>query len=117
MLAIVPEYVTLRNIKMLNAQNGARIKAWAGQGVGSGIVKNITFTGFTESNVDNPIIIDQVGTVKDNAAVPVILTRCPVLYDRCRCMRRVSFQRPHTGCVVQQVRIATSSKLQSAECG
>lgn len=45
---------------MSNAQNGARIKTWAGKGVGSGIVKNITFTGFVESNVDNPVVIDQV---------------------------------------------------------
>ena len=35
-----------RNIRMSNAQNGVRIKAWAGKGVGSGIVKNITFEGF-----------------------------------------------------------------------
>ena len=45
---------------MANAQNGARIKAFAGFGVGSGSVKNITFSGFTETNVDNPVIIDQV---------------------------------------------------------
>lgn len=45
---------------MSNAQNGARIKAWAGKGVGSGIVKNITFEGFVETNVDNPLVIDQV---------------------------------------------------------
>jgi galacturan 1,4-alpha-galacturonidase len=45
---------------MSNAQNGARIKAWAGKGVGSGLVKNITFDGFVQSNVDNPVIIDQV---------------------------------------------------------
>lgn len=49
-----------RNIKMANAQNGARIKCWAGSGVGSGIVKNITFNNFQVTNVDNPIIIDQV---------------------------------------------------------
>lgn len=48
---------------MSNAQNGARIKAWAGKGVGSGIVKNITFEHFVESNVDNPLIIDQVRAV------------------------------------------------------
>ncbi|THH18670.1 hypothetical protein EW146_g2337 [Bondarzewia mesenterica] len=47
------------NITMSNAQNGARIKAWAGPGVGSGIVKNVTFQDFFETNVDNPIIIDQ----------------------------------------------------------
>lgn len=45
---------------MSNAQNGARIKAWAGEGVGSGLVKNITFDGFVETNVDNPVVIDQV---------------------------------------------------------
>lgn len=45
---------------MSNAQNGARIKAWAGKGVGAGLVKNITFDGFVESNVDNPVVIDQV---------------------------------------------------------
>ena len=45
---------------MSNAENGARIKAWAGSGVGSGIVKNITFKNFIESKVDSPIVIDQV---------------------------------------------------------
>lgn len=45
---------------MSNAQNGARIKCWAGPGVGGGIVRNITFEHFVESNVDNPLIIDQV---------------------------------------------------------
>lgn len=45
---------------MSNAQNGARIKAWAGPNVGSGIVKNVTFDLFVESNVDNPVVIDQV---------------------------------------------------------
>lgn len=52
------------NIKMSNAENGARIKAWAGQGVGSGIVKNITFSMFTETNVDNPVIIDQASFIR-----------------------------------------------------
>ena len=44
---------------MSNAQNGARIKAWAGPNVGSGIVKNIVFEHFFETAVDNPLIIDQ----------------------------------------------------------
>ncbi|KAJ3489819.1 hypothetical protein NLI96_g1863 [Meripilus lineatus] len=48
------------NITMVNAQNGARIKSWAGRNVGAGLVRNVTFTGFTESNVDNPLVIDQV---------------------------------------------------------
>ncbi|EIM85113.1 glycoside hydrolase family 28 protein [Stereum hirsutum FP-91666 SS1] len=55
----IVENVTATNVTMSNAQNGARIKAWAGAGVGGGIVKNITFELFFETNVDNPIIIDQ----------------------------------------------------------
>ncbi|GLB37346.1 putative glycoside hydrolase family 28 protein [Lyophyllum shimeji] len=55
----IVENVIARNIRMSNAQNGARIKAWAGPNVGSGIVKNITFDGFIESKVDHPVIIDQ----------------------------------------------------------
>jgi len=55
----IVENVTATNIRMSNAQNGARIKAWAGQNVGSGIVKNVTFDMFIESNVDNPVVIDQ----------------------------------------------------------
>lgn len=47
---------------MADASNGARIKAWAGPNVGSGIVRNITFTNFVVDNVDNPIVIDQVST-------------------------------------------------------
>ncbi|KAI0308754.1 glycoside hydrolase family 28 protein [Amylostereum chailletii] len=47
------------NVTMSNAANGARIKCWAGENVGSGIVQNITFEHFVESSVDNPLIIDQ----------------------------------------------------------
>ncbi|KAF9478122.1 glycoside hydrolase family 28 protein [Pholiota conissans] len=55
----IVENVLAKNVRMTNAQNGARIKAWAGPNVGSGIVKNITFENFIEAAVDNPIIIDQ----------------------------------------------------------
>ncbi|KAJ7270853.1 glycoside hydrolase family 28 protein [Mycena rebaudengoi] len=55
----IVQNVMATNIRMSNAQNGARIKAWAGSGVGSGMVKNITFQGFIESKVDNPVVIDQ----------------------------------------------------------
>ncbi|KAG6920040.1 hypothetical protein DXG01_010108 [Tephrocybe rancida] len=55
----IVENVTAINIKMSNAQNGARIKAWAGPNVGGGRVKNITFQNFIESKVDHPVIIDQ----------------------------------------------------------
>ncbi|KAJ7644451.1 pectin lyase fold/virulence factor [Roridomyces roridus] len=52
------DQVTLFSL-MSNAQNGARIKAFAGSGKGSGSVKNIVFSGFIESAVDNPVVIDQ----------------------------------------------------------
>ncbi|KAJ7433164.1 pectin lyase fold/virulence factor [Mycena galericulata] len=54
----IVENVTSANIRMSNAQNGARIKAFAGPGVGSGSVKNVTFSHFIEGAVGNPVIID-----------------------------------------------------------
>jgi galacturan 1,4-alpha-galacturonidase len=62
----IVENVLAKNIKMTNAQNGARIKAWAGQKVGSGIVKNITFENFFETAVDHPVIIDQCYETSDS---------------------------------------------------
>ncbi|KIJ65995.1 glycoside hydrolase family 28 protein [Hydnomerulius pinastri MD-312] len=55
----IVENFTSTNVHMYNAENGARIKAFAGQGVGAGIVKNVTFSYFTEGNVDDPLVIDQ----------------------------------------------------------
>ncbi|KAI9636877.1 glycoside hydrolase family 28 protein [Dioszegia hungarica] len=56
----------VRNITMLNAENGARIKVFGGSndtksvsGGGSGYVRNVTFQDFSNSNVDNPIYITQ----------------------------------------------------------
>ncbi|OJT08832.1 hypothetical protein TRAPUB_259 [Trametes pubescens] len=58
--------VSVTNITMLNAQNGARIKVFGGNpspvstaGGGTGFVRNITFKDFHMVNVDNPILIDQ----------------------------------------------------------
>lgn len=58
--------VTVFNVSMNNAQNGARIKVFGGNpsptstaGGGTGFVKNITYADYTVTNVDNPIIIDQ----------------------------------------------------------
>ncbi|KAM5537637.1 hypothetical protein V8D89_008715 [Ganoderma adspersum] len=58
--------VSVTNVTMLNAQNGARIKVFGGNpsptstiGGGDGFVKNITFKDFFVSNVDNPVLIDQ----------------------------------------------------------
>lgn len=58
---------------MTNAQNGARIKAFAGPNVGSGIVKNVTFQNFFETAVDHPVIIDQVRSAQ-NLIKLIVLT-------------------------------------------
>ncbi|KAJ8082216.1 hypothetical protein PM082_008063 [Marasmius tenuissimus] len=55
----IVENVTAVDIKMTNASDGARIKAWAGAGVGAGSVKNITFRNFEVTNVGSPLTIDQ----------------------------------------------------------
>jgi len=58
--------VSVHDIVMKNAGNGARIKVFGGNpdpsstaGGGSGYVKNITFANFHVENVDDPIFIDQ----------------------------------------------------------
>lgn len=58
--------VLVKNVTMVDAENGARIKAFGGsasatstKGGGSGYVKNITFEDFTVQDVDKPIVIDQ----------------------------------------------------------
>ncbi|KAI0760371.1 pectin lyase-like protein [Fomes fomentarius] len=63
--------VSVSNITMLNAQNGARIKVFGGNpdpqstiGGGSGYVRNITFKDFHVENVDNPIYINQCYSTK-----------------------------------------------------
>ncbi|KAL0566718.1 hypothetical protein V5O48_015283 [Marasmius crinis-equi] len=55
----IVENITAVDIKMTNASDGARIKAWAGTGVGQGNVQNITFRNFQVSNVGSPLTIDQ----------------------------------------------------------
>ncbi|KAK3069566.1 hypothetical protein LTR53_011998 [Teratosphaeriaceae sp. CCFEE 6253] len=48
----------VENVTMLNAQNGARLKSWAGEDVGYGYIRNITFKDFYVENVDWPIVLD-----------------------------------------------------------
>ncbi|KAF3933818.1 Exopolygalacturonase [Dactylellina cionopaga] len=62
----IVQNVLIKNITMVNAENGARIKAWGGSskadstsGGGSGFVKNVTFEDFYVQNVQLPIVIDQ----------------------------------------------------------
>lgn len=58
--------VSVYNVTMLYAENGARIKVFGGSpyansttGGGTGYVKNITYADFTAVSVDYPIIVDQ----------------------------------------------------------
>ncbi|KAJ6451619.1 pectin lyase fold/virulence factor [Mycena sanguinolenta] len=79
----IVENVTATNIRMSNAENGARIKAFAGSGVGSGKVNNITFSGFVESAVDNSVVIDQCyeTSVADCEAFPSNVFISNVLFN------------------------------------
>ncbi|KAI4332012.1 hypothetical protein L6164_016955 [Bauhinia variegata] len=52
----IVEDVHVRNCKLVEADNGLRIKTWQG---GSGYVRNISFEDITLIDTKNPIIIDQ----------------------------------------------------------
>lgn len=44
--ASVKDYIAnayIKNVTLLNGQNGARLKAWAGEGVGYGFIDNVTY--------------------------------------------------------------------------
>ncbi|KAF2105136.1 glycoside hydrolase family 28 protein [Rhizodiscina lignyota] len=49
----------IKNVTLLNGQNGARLKAWAGPNVGYGYISNITYEDIHIENTDNPIVLDQ----------------------------------------------------------
>jgi galacturan 1,4-alpha-galacturonidase len=53
------ENAYIENVTMLEAQNGARLKAWAGPNVGYGYIRNITFKDFEIGTTDWPIVLDQ----------------------------------------------------------
>ncbi|KAF3186727.1 hypothetical protein TWF106_011269 [Orbilia oligospora] len=53
------ENVHVEDIIMLNAQCGARLKAWAGRSAGYGYIRNVTFKNFYNYNTDQPIVLDQ----------------------------------------------------------
>ncbi|KZV86154.1 pectin lyase-like protein [Exidia glandulosa HHB12029] len=55
----IAENIVVRDVSISNAQNGARIKVWAGPNVGSGRVNNVTYENVVVNNVDNPLIFDQ----------------------------------------------------------
>jgi len=49
----------IENVTLLNGENGARLKAWAGPDVGYGYIRNITYKDIHVENTDNPIVLDQ----------------------------------------------------------
>ncbi|KAL7266456.1 hypothetical protein RUND412_010998 [Rhizina undulata] len=53
------ENVYIENVTMLNAQNGARLKAWAGENRGYGRINNVTYKDFYVENVDYPLVLTQ----------------------------------------------------------
>ncbi|KAJ3337086.1 hypothetical protein HDU93_001659 [Gonapodya sp. JEL0774] len=52
------EDVLIENIWLLNGDNGARIKSWAGPNVGYGYVNNVTFRNFYVGHLDQTVLID-----------------------------------------------------------
>lgn len=52
------EDVVMENIWMLNGQYGGRIKVWAGESVGSGWVRNITYRNFWQARTDYGVYLD-----------------------------------------------------------
>ncbi|KAJ5129156.1 uncharacterized protein N7515_005195 [Penicillium bovifimosum] len=53
------EHAWIENVTLLNGQNGARLKAWAGPNVGFGRINNITYKDIRIGNTDAPIVLDQ----------------------------------------------------------
>ncbi|KAF1348778.1 glycoside hydrolase family 28 protein [Delphinella strobiligena] len=49
----------IKNVTLLNGQNGARLKAWAGVDVGDGFIDNITYEDVYIENTDHPLVLDQ----------------------------------------------------------
>ncbi|KAK1148428.1 hypothetical protein N8T08_009431 [Aspergillus melleus] len=53
------EHAYIENVTLLNGQNGARLKAWAGEDVGYGRINNITYKNIRIENTDSPLVLDQ----------------------------------------------------------
>lgn len=52
------ENVLIENIWVLNGQLGARLKTWAGSGVGYGYINNVTFRNFWNANNQYSALLD-----------------------------------------------------------
>ncbi|KAI0404649.1 family 28 glycosyl hydrolase [Xylaria palmicola] len=50
--------VVIENIWLLNGDNGARLKSWAGPDVGYGFIDNVTFRNFYQAHNDYTVYID-----------------------------------------------------------
>jgi galacturan 1,4-alpha-galacturonidase len=58
----VMDYISnayIKNVTLVNGQNGARLKAWAGKDVGYGYIRNITYEDIKVANTDAPLVLDQ----------------------------------------------------------
>jgi len=58
----VKDYISnawIENVTLLNGENGARLKAWAGPNVGYGYIDNITYKDIHIENTDAPVVLDQ----------------------------------------------------------
>ncbi|KAF2644171.1 glycoside hydrolase family 28 protein [Massarina eburnea CBS 473.64] len=58
----VKDYISnawIENVTLLNGQNGARLKAWAGPTAGYGYIDNITYKDIHIENTDAPVVLDQ----------------------------------------------------------
>jgi galacturan 1,4-alpha-galacturonidase len=53
------EHAYIENVTLLNGENGARLKAWAGEDVGYGRINNITYKNIHVENTDYPVVLDQ----------------------------------------------------------
>ncbi|KAF7714539.1 Galacturan 1,4-alpha-galacturonidase [Penicillium ucsense] len=53
------EHAYIENVTLLNGQNGARLKAWAGETAGYGRINNITYRNIHIENTDQPVVLDQ----------------------------------------------------------
>jgi galacturan 1,4-alpha-galacturonidase len=65
----VKDYISnawIENVTLLNGENGARLKAWAGPNVGYGYIDNITYKDIHIENTDHPVVLDQVSAVRAN---------------------------------------------------
>ncbi|CEJ61734.1 Putative Exo-polygalacturonase [Penicillium brasilianum] len=78
------ENAYIENVTLLNGQNGARLKAWAGQDVGYGRINNITYRNIHIENTDSPVVLDQCYfnvNATECAAYPSAVNITNVVFD------------------------------------